>query len=105
MGPVMNSLAPISERAPGARVFRAFNNLGWENFANPTFGDVQADLFYAGPEGEALATAERLISDIGLHPVRLGDVDQAPLVDSVTRIWFALAKQHGRHLAFKVLTD
>ena len=53
----------------------------------------------------ALRLAERLISDIGLRPVSLGDSDQADLVDSITALWFALAirRQHGRHLAFKVL--
>jgi predicted dinucleotide-binding enzyme len=101
-----NSRVACQQHAPGARYVRAFNSLGWENFANPTFDGVQADLFYAGPEADR-ALVEQLIADVGLRPMRLGDSDQAGLVDSVSGLWFALAigQQHGRHLAFKVLTS
>jgi len=103
--PVMNSLAAVRAHAPGARLFRAFSNLGWENFAEPVFGGVQADLFYCGDSGQARTTVEKLIADVGLRPVYVGDLDQAPVIDSLTRLWFALALQqgHGRHMAFKML--
>ncbi len=104
-GGPMNSLATFQALTPHARVFRAFNSLGWENFANPVFNGVQADLFYCGPDGDAREMVEQLITDAGLRPMRLGDVDQVGLVDSVTQLWFALAIRQGkgRHLAFKVL--
>lgn len=103
--PRRNSLATFQARTPNARVYRAFNSYGWENFAEPDFGGVAADLFYAGPGGDSLATVEQLIADIGLRPVRLGDVDQTDLADAVASLWFALAlgQRKGRHLAFKVL--
>lgn len=102
----MNSFATFHRHAPNARLFRAFNSLGWENFADPVFHGVQADLFYCGPGGEARAQIEQLIADVGLRPVCLGDVEQVNLVDSVGALWFALAfgQGKGRHLAFKVLT-
>jgi predicted dinucleotide-binding enzyme len=101
-----NSRAVYQQHAPGARYVRAFNSLGWENFANPTFDGVQADLFYAGPEADR-ALVEQLIGDVGLRPIRLGDADQAGVVDTVLGLWFALAigQKRGRHLAFKVLTS
>jgi predicted dinucleotide-binding enzyme len=100
-----SALAAITARAPGAQVFRAFNSLGWENFAEPRFGELQADLFYCGPQGEARQQVEGLIADIGLRPIWAGELDQAHLLDSLTRLWFALAVGQGlgRHLAFKVL--
>ncbi len=103
----MNSVATIAAAAPGATVYRAFNTLGWDNFADPTFDGVAADLFYAGPDGEARAMVEQLIADIGMRPIRLGGTDEVALVDSVLPLWFALAsgQRMGRHLAFKVLTD
>jgi predicted dinucleotide-binding enzyme len=103
----MNSVAAILAATPGASVYRAFNSLGWENFAHPTFGGVNADLLYAGPDGTPQVLVERLIADVGLRPIRLGGMDKIPLVDAVLPLWFALAsEQHlGRHLAFKVLTD
>ena len=105
-GGPLNSFATFRARTPNARVFRAFNTYGWENFADPNLGGVQADLFYCGPDGESRAVVERLISDVGLRPMRVGDADQVDAVDGVVRLWFALVSgQHmGRHLAFKVLT-
>ena len=46
-GGPMNSFATFKTQTPHARVFRAFNTLGWENFADPVFDGIQADLFTA----------------------------------------------------------
>lgn len=104
-GGPMNSLAVIQTRAPKARVYRAFNSVGWENFADPVFDGVAADLFYCGPEGEARDMVERLIADVGLRPMYVGGPERAEVVDGVASLWFALAlgQRRGRHLAFKVL--
>jgi predicted dinucleotide-binding enzyme len=105
-GGALNSFATFRAQTRDARVYRAFSNYGWENFADPGVGGAQADLFYCGPDGESRAVVEGLISDIGLRPMRVGDTDQVDVVDGIFRLWFALAAgQHmGRHLAFKVLT-
>ena len=102
----MNSLATFQQHTPRSQIYRAFNTLGWENFADPLFDGIQADLFYCGPEGEPQKIAEQLISDVGLRPVYLGGVEQTSLVDSLGSLWFALVfGQHkSRHLAFKMLT-
>lgn len=104
---VRNSLAAFSAHVPTAQVFRAFNNLGWENFAQPNFGSVQADLFYCGPTGVAQTRVEQLISEVGLRPVWVGGLEQTAIVDALGGLWFALAlgQRRGRHLAFKLLTD
>lgn len=104
--PVMNHLGTIAAAAPQATLVRAFNSLGWENFSEPTIDGVQIDLLYCGPHGEARTRIERLIADVGLRPIRIGDLDQAALVDAVGAIWGALVfgQGLGRQLAFKVLT-
>jgi predicted dinucleotide-binding enzyme len=101
----MHNLAPFQQHTPQAQLYRAFNSLGWENFAEPTFDGIQADLFYCGPAGPAQATVEQLISDVGLRPVYLGGTEQMGLLDSIAGLWFALAfgQKKGRHIAFKVL--
>jgi 8-hydroxy-5-deazaflavin:NADPH oxidoreductase len=101
----MYNLASFQQHAPQAQLYRAFNSLGWENFAEPNFNGVQADLFYCGPDGETRTTVEQLISDVGLRPVYLGGDEQLGLLDSLTALWFTLAirQKKGRHLAFKVL--
>ena len=104
-GGPMDAHQAITEAAPGAAYFRAFNTLGWENFASPEFGTERADLFYAGDDGPARPQVEALIADVGLRPVWVGGSDQVETVDSVTRLWFALTRQHGRHTAFRTLWD
>jgi 8-hydroxy-5-deazaflavin:NADPH oxidoreductase len=103
-GAVANFAPQVAELAPGARYARAFNTLGWENFANPEFDGVKADLFYSGPEADR-KTLDEHIEAVGLRPVYLGD-NQQDTVDGLLRVWFALAvgQKHGRDLAFRMLT-
>ena len=105
-GGPMNSFSTFQQRTPTLGIFRAFNTLGWENFANPEFAEGPADLIYCGPDGDACTAVEQLITDIGLRPIYLGGVEQVGLVDAVGGLWFALVfgQGKGRHLAFKVLT-
>jgi predicted dinucleotide-binding enzyme len=100
-------LHALDELTDGAHPVRAFNTLGWENFADPVIGGVTVDLLYAAEEGVAKDTGEALIRDVGLEPVWVGGIEAFDLVDSVTRLWFTLALQRGlgRRLAFKVLLD
>ena len=101
----MNSVAAIAATAPSAAVYRAFNSLGWENFADPAIGGVQADLLFAGPVSRR-AEAEELIAGVGLRPVYVGDLDKVGLVDSLAALWGTLAygQGMGRRLFFKVVT-
>ncbi len=104
--PVMNSFSTFNTHTPTAKIYRAFNNYGWENFENAEFGSDTADLFYCGTDWAAsLTSIEQLIKDVGLNPVYLGGPEQVPVVDSILRLWFALssAQKKGRHLAFKML--
>ena len=101
-----DSFAALQQHAPHSPIYRAFNTLGWENFANPVFDGINADLFFCGTDGAPRAIVEQLISDIGLRPVYLGGVEQVGLVDSLLRLWFTLASAQGkgRNMAFKMLT-
>jgi predicted dinucleotide-binding enzyme len=102
--PVVNAGGPISQAAPAARYVRAFNTLGWENFAAPLFDGVPADLFFSAPEADR-ETVEGLISDVGLRPAYLGE-GKEDLVDSLLPVWLALSRVRGqRHLALRVLED
>jgi predicted dinucleotide-binding enzyme len=103
--PVANSLATLAAHAPTAQPVRAFQNLGWENFADPHSGTEVADLFYCGAPGEPRAVMDGLIGDLGLRPVYTGGIDQADTVDALLRLWMALVRGQGmgRGVAFKLL--
>lgn len=103
--PVMNSFPTFTAQTPTAKLYRAFNNYGWENFESPKIGTDTADLFFCGVDSESRTKVAQLIADVGLNPVYLGGVEQVEIVDSILKLWFALssAQKKGRHLAFKVL--
>jgi 8-hydroxy-5-deazaflavin:NADPH oxidoreductase len=90
--------------APGARFTRAFNTLGFELFENPSIGGAVADLFWCGPEDAGI---EQLIADVGLRPIRVGDIDAIDVVDGVCRLWLTLVfrQGHPRRTALRLLTD
>ncbi len=104
-GPEMHGVSALAARAPAARIFRAFNTLGWENFEEPWLAGQQIDLFFCGPDDADRAAVEGLIQAVGLRPVYVGGRDQLPLLDNLTRLWFTLAmgRGHGRRIAFKAL--
>jgi hypothetical protein len=101
--PEFDSRAIIAQAAPQARYVRAFNSLGWENFANPMPG---TDLFFAA-DPDARATAEELIRAVGLEPAYVGDAGATATVDALLPLWFALVQQNGgnRRLALRRVTD
>jgi predicted dinucleotide-binding enzyme len=101
--PVANAAAQVGRAAPTARYARAFNTLGWENFAEPLFDGVPADLFFSC-RAEDRAVVEELITAVGLRPAYLGE-DKQDVVDGLLPLWFALVQANGgnRHVALRVL--
>jgi 8-hydroxy-5-deazaflavin:NADPH oxidoreductase len=100
-GPAANSRAEIAAAAPQARYVRAFNTLGWENFADPPPG---AALFFAA-DPQARPAAEELITAVGLEPVFAGDASASGTVDALLPLWFALVKRAGgdRRVALRIV--
>jgi predicted dinucleotide-binding enzyme len=101
--PEFDSRAIIADAAPQARYVRAFNSLGWENFADPMPG---TNMFFAA-DPDARATAEELIRAVGLEPAFLGDANATPTVDGLLPLWFALVQQNGgnRRVALRIITE
>ena len=96
-----DSRALITAAAPTARYARAFNSLGWENFADPVPG---SNMFFAA-DPEARAITEELISAVGLEPAFLGDATATQTVDALLPLWFALVRQNGgnRKVALRIV--
>ena len=101
--PEFDSRAIIAQAAPQARYVRAFNSLGWENFANPMPG---SNMFFAA-NPDARATAEELIEAIGLEPAFVGDASATGTVDGLLPLWFALVQQNGgnRRVALRIIAE
>ena len=102
-GAAPDSRAAITGAVPDVRYVRAFNTLGWENFASPIPG---ASLLFAA-DPDARAVAEELVTAVGLDPAFVGDATATGIVDGLLPLWFALVKQHGgnRKVALRVVTE
>lgn len=101
--PEFDSRAIIADAAPQVRYVRAFNSLGWENFADPMPG---TNMFFAA-DPDARATAEELIRAVGLEPAFLGDATATATVDGLLPLWFALVQQNGgnRRVALRIIAE
>ena len=102
---VVNNLAAIQSAVPTAQVFRAFNSLGWELFANPQIDGQTIDHFYCGPDNDRRPGVEKLIEEIGVHPIWVGTNDTINIVDALGSLWGTLIFQRGypRGIALKLL--
>ena len=102
---VVNNVDTIISRVPTAKVYRAFNALGWENFANPDYKGVPVDLFYCGADSADRTILEDLIIQVGLRPVYVGGQEMLPVVDTLGTLWVTLALRRGwgRGVALKLI--
>jgi predicted dinucleotide-binding enzyme len=98
-----NMAADVAEMLPNSQVIRAFNTIPWELIADGQIDGEPVDGFYVSTE-DAAATAEQLISECGLRPIRVGGIAEGTLLDSLFALWVELAFRRGwgRHIAFGV---
>ena len=67
----------VAERAPGARVVKAFNSITMANFVRgPRQGEARRVLFVSGDDVVSKQTVQRLIAELGYAPIDLGGLDE-----------------------------
>lgn len=96
----------LASTAPGARLVKAFNVLGFEHMDAPTFADGRALLPVCGDDPEARRTVAALAAEVGFEAVEAGGLENAALLESLARLWGVLAFGRGgpgRGIAFGLL--
>ncbi len=89
----------VARLAPGARVVKAFNTYGWENFADPRYPNaagLQPLMFYAGDEIAAKERVAGLATEIGFEPFDAGDLRAARELEPLAMLWIRRALGAGR---------
>jgi len=91
--------------APGARVVKAFNTMGWETMADPVIDGRNALGLVAGDDPDAKQTVLALARGLGFEAVDAGGLDAAELLEDLARLWVHLAFRagQGRGVAFALL--
>lgn len=90
----------------GGDVVKAFNCTGWENLADPLYGDQVADMFMAGGSEGAKASVRELVKAVGFSDaIDLGGDDKVHILEGFALVWIDLAifQKMGRGIAFKLL--
>jgi 8-hydroxy-5-deazaflavin:NADPH oxidoreductase len=95
----------IAAWAPGVRVVKAFNTVGFNVMADPEFNGARAVLFYCGDDAAAKRDVNGLALSLGFDPQDAGPLSQARLLEPFALLWISLAMVHGygREIAFQLL--
>jgi hypothetical protein len=88
----------VAGLVPGARVVKAFNASFATVFEQAADLDIPANLVLCGDDEGAKETVSGLIRDIGMDPVDVGGLDQAPNIEAFARMNVNLAFGQGRGL-------
>ena len=93
----------VARLATGARVAKAFNTYGWENFVDsnyPGYGDAKPVLFYCSDDDDAKEIVEKLATDLGFEAVDTGGLGMARSLEPMALLWIRLAVRRGRNPNF-----
>ena len=94
----------VASLAPGAHVFKAFNQTGFENMADARGYASRPVMFVAGDDARGKEMVVRLVSDAGFDALDLGGLRQARLLEPLAMIWIELARKrgHGPDISFVI---
>lgn len=95
----------IARLAPRARVYKALNQTGWENMADPAYPGGPAAMLVAGDEPAGKATVLALVDELGFEAIDAGDLKVARLLEPMAMLWIHLMvrRKLGRRFAFGLL--
>lgn len=103
LGSTTSGAEEIARLAPGARVAKAFNTYGWENFADPTYpgyGELKPAMFHCGDDDAAKEIVEQLARELGFEPVDTGGLGMARSLEPLALMWIRLSVRDGRNPNF-----
>ena len=95
----------VAAMAKGARVFKALNQTGFENMANPAYPAGKAVMFVAGDDPAGKKTVLELVSGLGFEAVDAGNLQAARLLEPLAMLWIHLMvhQKIGRSFAFGLM--
>lgn len=104
LGHTTSGAERVASLAKNARVVKAFNTTGFENMANPRYGDRRVFMPVAGDDRAAVDVVARLAADLGFEAVALTPLLRARDMEPLALLWIKLALQwgQGRNVAFGI---
>jgi predicted dinucleotide-binding enzyme len=85
---------------PGARLVKAFNTIGFENYGTARERTVPAVMLVAGDDPDAKRVAMELASELGFRAEDAGGLANTKPLEEMVKVWIALTATHGRRIGF-----
>jgi predicted dinucleotide-binding enzyme len=92
----------LAELLPGARIVKAFNTIGFENFTTARARHTPAAMFVAADDQDAKQIALELAAELGFRAEDAGPLANAWALEGMVTVWLALAQRHGRGVGFAI---
>ncbi len=95
----------VAAWAKGAKVFKTFNQTGWENMAHPVYDGKPSVMMVCGDDATTKEIVMKLVTDIGFEAIDVGELKMARLVEPFGMTWIHLAMRQGlgRDWAFQIV--
>lgn len=95
----------VAEWAEGAKVYKAFNQTGYNITADPVLEGRKAVMFVCGDDQESKPTVLNLTEEIGFEAIDAGQLSTARLLEPYASLWIKLAVAYGqgRDFAFALV--
>ena len=92
----------VQQLAPDAKVVKAFNIYGYENFVNSSYPayNVKPVMLIAGNDKNAKAELSQLIEELGFFLKDTGDLSQALHLEHMTLLWVKMVRKYGHNPNF-----
>lgn len=90
----------IAALAPQARVFKAFNQTGYENMADARLYAQRPVMFVAGDDAAGKPVVLTLVADAGFEAIDIGGLHAARLLEPFAMLWIELGHKRGFGLDF-----
>ena len=85
----------VAQWAKGAKVFKSFNQTGWENMENPVYNGKPSVMLVCGDDESAKKIVLGLVEDIGVEAIDAGGLKVARLIEPFGMTWIHLAMNQG----------
>ena len=105
LGHTTSGAEQVAKWAKGAKVYKAFNQIGFGIMANPSFDGRRAVLFICGDDETHKPTVLQLATETGFEAIDAGGLRIARLLEPYGMLWIHLAMVRGlgRDFAFGLL--
>ena len=100
--PGRSTTQDLADLLPGARLAKAFNTTGFENYTTARARRAPAAMFVAADDPDAKRVAMALATEIGFQALDAGGLANAKPMEMMVKVWLALTASADRTIAFAV---